>query len=146
MEMEREELIKRIKLDLDETSADDIEKALQRIEHSTNACELNRKRMERVINVNEDKLFDVPIEDAINYLKTLNGKHILEQRWSGYEDNYFVAVYDDAENDDEYVYRISRLASKELDKINKEAEEKRQKEAKIAQLKKELRELEGQLS
>lgn len=134
-------MIKRIKVDLYETSVDDIEKALQRIERSANACELDRKKVERTEDVSEGRLFDVPVEDAITYLKTFNGKHRLEQRWSDYEDNYFVVASDGVENDGEYAYRIARLVSKELDRIDEEAQEIEQKKAKITQLEKELREL-----
>lgn len=144
--MTNEELIKRIKRYLCETSADDIEKALRRIEQSTNAYELERKRVERTEDVKESKLFDVPVEDAIAYLKTFNGKHILEQRWSGYEDNYFVVSYKDFENDGEYACRITDLVSEELDKINKEDEEGKRKKAKIAQLEKELAELKSDVA
>lgn len=75
----------------------------------------------------------------------LKGYKAINQRWSGYEDNYFVAVKFDEETDDEYMDRVGHAVNKEVDDILDEVETRKKKmkeikelEAKVTQLKREL--------
>ena len=142
--MERKELINLIKEELCDTSISDIDKALSRIAKN-NSSELVRLRVNRDEEIKESKLFDVSINDAIKYLKTFDGNLILEQRWSGYEDNYFVATKADVENNEEYVYRLSRVIARELNKMRKEEKELARKREELSRLKSEITKLERTL-
>lgn len=118
------ELIKLIRKELSNIGISDIYKALSRIE-KRNRCELCRLKVNRDVVIDGSKMFGVSINDAIEYLKTFDGdkKAILEQRWEGYWNNYFVVVKEEMENDEEYRYRISRTVEIEVDRMREEEKE-----------------------
>ena len=93
------------------------------------------------MDIDTDKLFDVTIDEAIKYLQSLPKDAILEERWSGYEDNYFVASKYVEEGDESMSSRIFLAFRDYLEKRNERLEEhKKQKrieilEAELARLK-----------
>lgn len=115
------ELIKLIRKELSNIGISDIYKALSRIE-KRNRCELCRLKVNRDVVIDGSKMFGVSINDAIEYLKTFDRdkKAILEQRWEGYGNNYFVVTKEEVENDEEYRYRISRTVEIEVDRMREE--------------------------
>ena len=60
--------------------------------------------------LDEDKLFADTIDETLAYINSLKkeGWTSIEQKWSGYEDNYFVACKTVLEDDDDYAKRIGR--------------------------------------
>ena len=89
-----------------------------------------RKKVERIIDVDVSRLFDVTLSEAASYLfeiQTANpGREIyLVERWLGYEDSEFRFVYDELENDEEYEARMEqerRQQEKEQADLKRKAE------------------------
>lgn len=72
----------------------------------------------RVAYVEEEDLFDKPIEETIAFLERYKGKgYRLAQQWSGYEDNYFAIEESRFENDEEYAKRLGKLTNECADMI-----------------------------
>lgn len=94
-------------------------------------------------NIDDDKLFAANIDDSIKYLKELKeaGWTRIEEEWSGYETNYFVACKYIKEPEDAYKSRITDFVEDFIPGILNEEKDIREKEKMIAQLKKELNEL-----
>lgn len=70
-----------------------------------------RKEVERIIDVDITRLFDVPLLQAASYLMEVQAAHPgkdlhLVEHWHGYEDNEFRFVYEELESDEEYEHRI----------------------------------------
>lgn len=106
--------------------------------------EHERQIVEHTFELDEEEFFDVSIDETIAYLNVLKAKgyeHI-EQRWSGYESNYFVACKWEAENDDEYAQRIADLINDLIHKREKEIDEEKERQYKLKDLKKQVEELE----
>ena len=110
---------------------------------------INTNKLDTVheITIDKDDLFG-DIDKMICYLKQLkeNGFDTIEEEWSGYEDNYFVALkHNDIETDEEYYKRLA----KEVDYIIfKEQEEARRREKKLNEitcLKEKIKQLEDEL-
>lgn len=95
------------------------------------------------ITIDSDKLFAANIDDSIKYLKELKeaGWTRIEEEWSGYETNYFVACKYIKEPEDAYKSRITDLVEYFIPGILNEEKDIREKKKMIAQLKKELNEL-----
>ena len=95
------------------------------------------------IIIDSDKLFLVNIDNTINYLLELknDGWDGIDEKWSGYEDNYFVAYKYIKEPDDVYKHRIEKLISDCIPDILEEEKKIKEKEEMIEKLKKELNEL-----
>lgn len=94
--------------------------------------------------LDEEKLFGQTLSSISKYLSEFEqkfGKGTVEQRWSGYEDNYFVYQYKGVEDDDVIEKRLYEHVSKEVEKYLKEKEKKLAKEKRIKELEKELAEL-----
>lgn len=91
-----------------------------------------RKKVERIIDVDVKRLFDVPLQQAASYLREVQAAHPgqdlhLVEHWSGYEDNEFRFVYDELENDEEYE---SRMEQERLQQEKERADLKRKAEIK----------------
>lgn len=94
--------------------------------------------------LDEDKLFGQTPSFISKYLSEFEqkfGKGTVEQRWSGYEDNYFVYQYKGVEDEDVIEERLCEHVRKEVEKYLKEKEKKLAKEKRIKELEKELAEL-----
>lgn len=83
------------------------------------------------------------IDKAIKFLQSLKaqGYTEIEQRWLGYEDNYFVAIKKEEETDDEYYIRLGRLVEGYAQHIEQQEDLKLKKENSIKELEEELRQL-----
>lgn len=95
------------------------------------------------ITIDSDKLFSKNIDDTIDYLLELkkDGWTGIDEEWSGYEDNYFVACKYIKEPDDAYKDRIEKLIRDCIPGILEDEKEIKEKEEMIEKLKKELNEL-----
>lgn len=89
------------------------------------------------------KLFAANIDDSIEYLKELKeaGWTSIDEEWSGYETNYFVACKYINEPDDAYKSRIEGLIGDYIPVILEEEKKIKEKEKMIKKLQKELNEL-----
>ena len=123
-----------------ETSYEYIAKTLRKIN-------MNKLDTVHEITISKNNLFG-DIDKMICYLKQLkeNGFDTIEEEWSGYETNYFVALkHHDIETDEEYYRRLA----KEVDYIIlKEQEESRRREKtlnEINDLKEKIKQLEDEL-
>ena len=94
-------------------------------------------------NIDDDKLFTANINDSIKYRKELKeaGWARIDEEWSGYKTNYFVACKYVEEPDDAYKPRIADVVEDYIPGILKEEKEIREKEKMIVKMKKELNEL-----
>lgn len=94
-------------------------------------------------DIDYGKLFAANIDDSIEYLKELKeaGWTMIDEEWSGYETNYFVACKYVKEPDDAYKSRIERLIGDYIPGILEEEKKIKEKEKMIEKLKKELNEL-----
>ena len=98
----------------------------------------------KTVDLDEDKLFGQTPSFISKYLSEYEqkfGEGTVEQRWSGYEDNYFVYQYKGVEDDNVIEGRLYEHVSKEVDKYLKEKEKKLAKEKRIKELEKELAKL-----
>lgn len=89
------------------------------------------------------KLFAANIDDSIEYLKELKeaGWTSIDEEWSGYETNYFVACKYIKEPENVYKSRITDFVEDFIPGILNEEKDIREKEKMISQLNKELNEL-----
>lgn len=94
-------------------------------------------------NIDYDKLFAANIDDSIKYLKELKeaGWTRIDEEWSGYEHNYFVACKYVKEPKDAYKERLENLIKGYIPGILEEERKIREKEKMIEKLRKELNEL-----
>lgn len=98
---------------------------------------------EIIKEVDEDALFDRKVSEIITFLSQYKD-YTLEERWYGYEDNYFVLTQERQENLDEIVNRIYNdiqsicqeyvEKEEELKKIEKQISELQNKRNKILNL------------
>lgn len=95
------------------------------------------------ITIDSDKLFAPNIDDTINYLLELkkDGWTEIDEEWSGYETNYFVACKYIKEPEDAYKDRLESLIKEYIPGILEEEKKIKEKEEMIEMLKKELNEL-----
>lgn len=95
------------------------------------------------IIIDSDKLFLVNIDNTINYLLELknDGWTGIDEKWSGYEDNYFVAYKYIKEPEDAYKFRLENFIKDYIPDIIAKEEKIKEKEEMIKKLKKELNEL-----
>lgn len=105
-----------------------------------------RKIAEHTEDVEKEKLFN-NIDDAIAYLQTLKsqGYTNLEERWSGYEDNYIVAWKNEIETNEEFFKRICKEARTLANTYSNEESKKKQIQAEIKKKQKEIEELKKKL-
>ena len=98
---------------------------------------------EIIKEVDEDDLFDRKVSEIITFLSQYKD-YTLEERWYGYEENYFVLTQERQENLDEIVNRIYNgiqsscqeyvEKEEELKKIEKQISELQDKRNKILNL------------
>lgn len=98
---------------------------------------------EIIKEVDEDDLFDRKVSEIITFLSQYKD-YTLEERWYGYEENYFVLTQERQENLDEIVNRIYDnvrsicqeyvTKEEELKKIEKQISELQNKRNKILNL------------
>lgn len=138
------ELAKKVEnyYDYDDRGKKYIEKALIAMSQSTSCEEVIRMKTEHTDFINEEDLF-CGIDKAIAYLTSLKEKGYtsIEQRWSGYEDNYFIAIKISDESDIEYYKRLADAVKPYIKKFLKEDDEKKARKERIKQLQKELQQL-----
>lgn len=99
-------------------------------------------------HLDKDKLFADSIDETIAYLQSLKkeGYQYIDEGWSGYEDNYFIAVKEELETDDEFVRRIGTDLNLEVRSEKVRQMEIRRMQEEIARKKKEIQELERQIN
>ncbi|MBQ8709393.1 MAG: hypothetical protein IJ550_02260 [Bacteroidaceae bacterium] len=141
------ELAKKVKdyyCSMDDRGDKYIEKALVALSKSENHDAILRAKTKHTKDIDEDKLLG-GIENAIAYLTSLKGEGYacIEQRWSGYEDNYFVAVKVEDETDGEYYRRLADAITLHVEQFLKKEDEENAKKKRIQELEKELRQLKG---
>ena len=98
---------------------------------------------EIIKELDKDDLFDRKVSEIITFLSQYKD-YTLEERWSGYEENYFVLTQERQENLDEIVNRIYNdiqsdcqeyvTKEEELKKIEKQISELQNKRNKILNL------------
>lgn len=98
---------------------------------------------EIIKEVDKDDLFDKKVSEIITFLSQYKD-YTLEERWSGYEENYFTLTQERQENLDEIVNRIYNdiqsdcqeyvTKQEELKKIEKQISELQNKRNKILNL------------
>lgn len=111
------------------------------IDRTLSDDDYNAKNIRKEIDISRDMLFGKSVADVCTYLKSLEakyGKGTLEEKWSGYEENYFVYEYDSVEDKDELYSRLSRIAYVAVLKETYIIRAEKGRLAKIARLEKEL--------
>lgn len=98
------------------------------------------------LDLDHDKLFADKIEDSIAYLTKLKDKGYssVEERWAGYEDNYFVAVKIEKETDDEFALRIAKAIELRIEMEVNEEEKQRKIDKQIEELQDKIKKLQNQ--
>ena len=101
-----------------------------------------RQVVKHTCHIKSDDLFG-NIDKVIKYLESLKSQGYveIEERWSGYEDNYFVGIKNEEETDEEYYGRLGEIVSEYSMCIKKREEEKTRKNKRIKELEDELRKL-----
>lgn len=89
--------------------------------------------------IDKEDLFDRKVSEVIDFLSKYKGDYILEERWSGYEDNYFMLIVRRPETLDEIAKRICDVVSSDCRDFLKKEEE-------IAKIDQEIRKLEDKKS
>ena len=78
-----------------------------------NKISLERELVPRETEIDKFDLFGgnggKRVKDIIAYLSTLNPEHHIKEKWYGYEDNHFVLLNNEYEDDEEYSWRIGKL-------------------------------------
>ncbi len=95
--------------------------------------------------LDEDKLFANTIDETLAYINSLKKKGwtSIEERWSGYENNYFVACKAVLEDDNDYAERIGRkILNEEVRKEVLRREENERKKKEVKRLKDKIKEIE----
>ena len=88
--------------------------------------------------VDKDMILDRKVSDIIDFLSQYKD-YILEERWWGYEDNYFLFTADRQETSDEIVARI-------CSKVESNCRAFLEKDKQIAEIDKEIRRLQNKKS
>lgn len=95
--------------------------------------------------LDEEKLFANTIDETLAYINSLKkeGWTSIKERWSGYENNYFVACKTVLENNDDYAERVGReILNKEVEKEVLRREENERKKKEVKRLKDKINEIE----
>lgn len=146
METNIHDLAKQVKYEyLDDVDEKSIKNALNALSSKNG---IHRIEVERQRYIDEESLF-CDINSVIEYLDNLKdeGYTSIKQGWSGYEDNYFVAVKMTEETDEEYLRRLAEIVSSYLKYLKEEnlSKERAKKEKRIKQLEKELNQLKSEI-
>lgn len=123
------------------------EHVLKRVIETLKKNEADKRQIvEHAEYVEKERLFN-NIDDVITYLQTLKsqGYTNLEERWSGYEDNYIVACKNEIEINEEFYKRICKEAHTLADTYSDEEAEKKKIQAEIKKKQKEIEELKKKL-
>ena len=109
--------------------------AIERIEW-VNPFAFSRENTEHTKTLEEADLFG-SVDKMVMYIEKLKkeGYTEIRQKWSGYEDNYFVAVKVEKETDEEMYVRFRDIVQEEADRVEYEHEQKAKKAREIAELK-----------
>ena len=142
----KEKLINRLKRTYCECVCFDISD-IRKIVDELPESKFTPKLVDRDINADKDKLFDKNVQDVIDYLSSYKD-YTFRQRWSGYENNYFVFSKQERETEEEVFERLydvvnskySRLLDKksEIEMLNLK---KKELQDKIAELDKQIESL-----
>lgn len=102
----------------------------------------NRKMVEHTCDVDKNDLFG-DIDKSIALLKKLKEKGYtsIEERWCGYEDNFYEAVKKELETDEEYLRRIVVLVVEESKDIERREEQRSAVKKRIKELEDELKKM-----
>lgn len=146
--MDTKELAKKVEryyCDIDGRGSKYIERALIALSKAENHDALLRAKVRHDKVIEEDNIF-CEIDETIDFLTTLKKKGYtsIDQRWSGYEDNYFVAVKFSDETDSEYHKRLADTITHYIEGYLKEDDEKELRKRRIRELEKELQQLRGE--
>ena len=111
------------------------------------ASVFERMDKEREYDVDKNMLF-TDIDSVIKYLNSLKkeGYTNIEQKWSGYEDNYFVATKTEKETDDEMYMRFREIVEEEIEEIEKKLEIKEKKKEEMNVLRNKMRKLQAEIN
>lgn len=122
-----------------------VDEAIERIRKKAPDT-LDRQTVNHYKILEEKDLFG-NIQEMCKYLYRLEdeGFQSVSQVWDGYEDNHFQANKYEYETDDEMVYRLGQIISKEVGEIVEEIMRKKEKKAEIEELRAKLRKLESEL-
>jgi len=107
-------------------------------------AQTNRMIVTHEQEIGPDNLFG-NIDKVISFLELLKreGYTEIEEKWCGYEDNYFVASKQEEETDGEYYLRLAKITNTCAANIDKREELKKKRLEKIKKLEEELRKLKG---
>lgn len=105
-----------------------------------------RQIVEHADDVEKERLFN-NIDDVIAYLQSLKsqGYTNLDERWSGYEDNYIVACKNEIETNEDFFKRICKEAHTLAETYSNEESKKKKIQAEIKKKQKEIEELKKKL-
>lgn len=105
-----------------------------------------RQIVEHADDVEKERLFN-NIDDVIAYLQSLKsqGYTNLDERWSGYEDNYIVACKNEIETNEDFFKRICKEAHILAETYSNEESKKKKIQAEIKKKQKEIEELKKKL-
>ena len=111
------------------------------IDRTLSDDDYNAKSIKKEIDISRDMLFGKTVADVCTYLKSLEakyGKGTIEEKWSSYEENYFVYEYDSVEDKDELYSRLSRIAYEAILEEKDRMKAKEERFDKIARIESEL--------
>lgn len=106
-----------------------------------------RMYKKREYDIDEKMLF-TDIDSVIKFLNSLkkDGYTNIEQKWSGYEDNYFVATKIEKETDEEMYERFCHEIEEEIEEIEKKLEIKEKKKEEMNVLRNKMRKLQAEIN
>jgi len=99
------------------------------------------KSIKKEADISRDMLFGKSVADTCTYLKSLEakyGKGTVEEKWSGYEDNYFVYEYDSIEDKDDIYLRLRKVVKGAVVRKKEIMKDEKDRLDKIARLESEL--------
>ena len=111
------------------------------IDRTLSDDDYNAKSIRKEIDISRGMLFGKTVADVCTYLESLEakyGKGMLEEKWSDYEDNYFVYEYDSIEDKDELYSRLRDIVNKAILKEKDRRKAEKERLDKIARLEREL--------
>lgn len=90
---------------------------------------MSKKLVTRELDVDTNRLFGDSLGDTVAYLNEVKAQHpdkllSLEEKWHGYEDNYFVFSYEELETDQEVADRME-LKRREAEEARRREDEER---------------------
>lgn len=106
---------------------------------------LNKIDVKRTKEISKEDLFG-NIDDVISFLTSLkkDGYDEIDEKWSGYEDNYFQAEKYTKETDEELYSRIAVKVAERADFLLIEKKKNAEKERRIKELEEKIRRLKNE--